>query len=67
MLMKYFIKRLRVTESGCWEYKGRRNYKGYGIIKADRHTGKLAHRFMYNYYYDELTPGMATDLSLIHI
>ena len=61
MLMKYFIKRLKVTEAGCWEYMGKRNYKGYGIIKTDRKTGRLAHRFMYNYFYDGLTPGLLVD------
>jgi len=52
-----------VTESGCWEWRGRRNENGYGLISAPRHDLDHArvHRLMY-----ELHIGPLGDLMACH-
>lgn len=38
-----------VTESGCWEYRGARNAKGYGVVSVHKRGQRKAHRVMYEW------------------
>lgn len=54
----------KVTDTGCWEWKGHRNAAGYGIISA-KHLGirgKRVHRLMYSLVYG----GISSDLLVRH-
>jgi HNH endonuclease len=44
------------TESGCWEWQGKINDRGYGVIRI---AGKdhRAHRVMWEMHYGSITPG----------
>ena len=52
-----------VTDSGCWEWRGKRNDRGYGVITAPRLglNGARVHRLMY-----ELHVGPLGDLLGCH-
>lgn len=49
-----------VTDDGCWEWNGKRNDQGYGIVNALRegYVGARAHRIMYELTYGSLDPGV---------
>lgn len=60
----YFSSRVVVTETGCWEWQGARDPKGYGRLKiGGRATGRCytAHRYAWILEYGE--PG---DLCVLH-
>lgn len=45
-----------VVESGCWEWNGRLNGDGYGVVKHfSRYEG--SHRWAYRAWVDEIPPG----------
>ena len=48
-----------VTDSGCWEWSGKRNDSGYGIVNALRHgyTGARAHRVMFELHVGPIPEG----------
>lgn len=60
-LQKKIIDRVKVTESGCWEWQRSRNPKGYGKIGI-RTNGKdktwLAHRLSYTAFHGEIPDDM---------
>lgn len=49
-----------VTESGCWEWNGKRNDNGYGIFNARLlgYEGARAHRVMYEHFVEPIPEGM---------
>lgn len=55
-----FSSKVQVTESGCWEWRGATNSKGYGCLRVD---GKawLAHRYSYTLAFGEIPPGLTLD------
>ena len=48
-----------ITASGCWEWGGKRNGEGYGIVYALRHglRGARAHRVMYELHVGPIPEG----------
>lgn len=48
-----------VTPRGCWEWNGKRNDSGYGILHALRHghDGARAHRVMFELHVGPIPPG----------
>lgn len=48
-----------ITASGCWEWGGKRNDSGYGIVNALRHglQGARAHRVMYELHVGPVPEG----------
>lgn len=48
-----------VTDSGCWEWSGKRNDSGYGIVNALRHglDGARAHRVMFELHVGPIPDG----------
>jgi hypothetical protein len=49
-----------VTESGCWEWSGKRNDGGYGIFSARRlgYENVRAHRVMYEHFVGPIPEGL---------
>lgn len=49
-----------VTESGCWEWNGKRNDQGYGLFSARRlgFEGARAHRVMYEHLVEQIPDGL---------
>lgn len=45
--MERFWSYIRVDGGGCWEWKGFRNQKGYGMFAVGSRVTRLAHRLMY--------------------
>lgn len=45
---------------GCWEWTGKRNSQGYGLIRLDRSTGQMAmaHRVSYEVYVGSISDGL---------
>jgi len=56
-----FLEKINVANSGCWEWTGAK-CRGYGVIQISSKS-KKAHRFIYAYYYDELS----SDLTIDHL
>lgn len=58
------LSRIAVTDSGCWEYIGARNWKGYGAIGIGGRKGRVigAHRASWMVHHGEI-PG---DLQVLH-
>lgn len=50
------LRRRRITESGCWEYTGRRNRQGYGNMHVDGET--LVHRIAFRLWIGSIPPGL---------
>jgi hypothetical protein len=46
-----------LAEDGCWEWIGRKNYKGYGQMKI-KDRGILAHRFSYELHIGKIPDGL---------
>jgi hypothetical protein len=47
--------------TGCWEWTGSKQHKGYGIMYFEskgRRWQKRAHRVAYEYYYGPITDGL---------
>lgn len=54
---KRFLKNFTIVESGCWEWHGNLDRKGYGTMRAFvGHKTTLAHRISYRIYIGELVP-----------
>jgi len=58
--MERFLEKIKVTESGCWEWIAYRNPDGYGTFSI-RHWPCMAHRISYEYYYGEIDPNLTID------
>ena len=55
-----FLSKINVIGSGCWEWKGNKNYKGYGNFSLkDKYVS--AHRFIYEYYHGSICPDLTID------
>jgi len=52
-LRERLLKRFKIVSSGCWEYTGGINNKGYGRIKDD-FKNLLAHRVSYEVFIGEI-------------
>jgi hypothetical protein len=57
---EYIMKRVCLTEQGCWEWQGGKNGVGYGVA---HHKGKTtsAHRIAYQIFNGEIPEGMDVD------
>lgn len=44
--IKRFLHRVRITES-CWQWAGKTNEKGYGVVYTEERANFRAHRFMW--------------------
>jgi hypothetical protein len=59
--MKEILKRRSISDSGCWEYTGCLNHKGYGTIKRHvdgaRRTTSV-HRYAYKQLVGEIPEGL---------
>lgn len=51
-----------VTESGCWEWGGRRDDKGYGVLATKKNKQAFAHRIAFDTWIEGVNP----DLSVCH-
>lgn len=53
-----FLSHVRVSATGCWEWQGTKNHKGYGFFARGRGQGKaVAHRWAYEQYRGEIPAG----------
>jgi len=52
-ILERFLEKISVSSSGCWEWTAKPEQDGYGRIRVGNKTVK-AHRFIYDYYYDDL-------------
>jgi len=48
---------VRKLDSGCWEWTGSRNEKGYGRFNAGGHSPIGAHRYAWQLAYGPVPPG----------
>lgn len=48
------------VDSGCWEWRGRRNWNGYGVVSLARRdlSDARVHRLMFERYYGPIPDGM---------
>ena len=54
---------MKIAESGCWEWIGFKNKKGYGLIHVSKGKNELAYRVSYKL----LKGAIADDLELDHL
>ena len=59
-VIKRFLSKIKIIESGCWEFTGHLDKYGYGQIKINRKT-ILTHRYIYEYYYGTICPDLTID------
>lgn len=59
-LTEKLMGKVRVTDSGCWEWRGMVNRNGYGRVWLDgrRH---MVHRIMYTLLKEEIPEGLVLD------
>lgn len=53
-------KRVRVAESGCWEWQGAKNSRGYGCVAVNGKS-QLAHRRAFELLVGPIPPGLQID------
>lgn len=55
--IRRFLNNIRVTNDGCWEWAAFIRPDGYCVMRVN---GKktLSHRFIYEYYYNEISPNL---------
>lgn len=56
-----FLSKINVVESGCWEWTASKTDDGYGLFYAKERRNVLSHRFIFEYYYGELSPNLTID------
>jgi hypothetical protein len=56
---KKFLKRIKKTENGCWEWAGSVSPYGYGQFSYP--SGNRAHRYAYEYYVGKIPKGLQLD------
>jgi hypothetical protein len=54
------MRRVTVTDSGCWEYGGSRINTGYGMVVSDGHH-VLTHRLSYEHFVGPIPDGLVLD------
>jgi hypothetical protein len=60
------IKKINVTESGCWEWQAGRNKQGYGKIGRVI-DGKLKHFSAHRFFYQDLVGEIPEGMQVMHI
>ena len=57
-----FLAMIDKTQTGCWEWRGYRNQKGYGMFHPYQFRGNVfAHRWSYEKYVGDIPIGMVLD------
>jgi len=56
-IIQRFLNKIKIVDSGCWEWQGWVNRNGYCHITLKR-KGILAHRFIFMYYYNNIDSKM---------
>ncbi len=59
--MDRVLKRIKITDAGCWEYQGAKTRNGYGNIgrrEGGRLINHVAHRFVYEKMVGKIPEGM---------
>jgi hypothetical protein len=59
-VIERFLNKIKVLESGCWEWTGAKIHDGYGKLGINYKTVR-AHRFIYEYYFGQLCPELSID------
>jgi len=54
-VLERFLEKIHISDSGCWEWTARITKQGYGSFSILSYPVD-AHRFIYEYYYGEITP-----------
>lgn len=54
------LNKVVVTPAGCWEYTGRRNDDGYGLVQADKKRQRV-HRVVYEALVGPIPDGLEID------
>lgn len=55
-----FLKKIRVSSSGCWEWQAGKDKAGYGRFCIGKRQIYL-HRFIYEYYHGQICPDLTID------
>lgn len=56
-----FMAKVRVVESGCWEWMATRNQHGYGMVGVGYHKTEGAHRVAYRWLRGPIPEGLYLD------
>jgi hypothetical protein len=46
------------SNTGCWNYTGRLNGDGYGVVRVGKLANARVHRILYEFYYDKIPNGL---------
>jgi len=56
-----FMRKTKLSKTGCWIWCGYKNQKGYGIFGKDPGKAVKAHRFSYNNFVGKIPDGLQID------
>ena len=60
IIITRFLKKVKIIDNNCWEWQAYKDHLGYGMFSF---KGKpmLVHRFMYEYFHDQIQQGLELD------
>lgn len=59
-VIERFLNKISVVDSGCWEWLGSQNNRGYGVFWFNS-LPTLSHRFIYEYYHGKIENTLEID------
>ena len=59
-VIEYFLSKINVVESGCWEWSGCLDHHGYSHFN-DKSSGYKGHRFIYSYFFGDIKSNLVLD------
>lgn len=62
-----FLSKIYYHPSGCWEWTGWKNKDGYGMFDVTSNTKRLAHRYSYSIFLQDLQSAITLDHSCKNI
>ena len=59
-VIERFLLKVKIIESGCWEWTASKNRKGYGQFNLHKKIVR-SQRLIYEYYYGQISPDLTID------